>query len=230
MNERSAAAFRTVILSGGFGTRLWPLSRESHPKQFQSLVGERSLLQETATRLTGLSAVAPDPSPILVCQSEHRFLAAEQLREVSETSATILLEPEARSTAPALTLACLEAVRGGQDPVLLVLPSDHAIADRGVLAEAVATACRYASVHEAVVTFGVVPDRAETGYGYIRRGEPLAGGLCRTAGFVEKPDLAGATAFMRDGEHLWNSGMFMMRARVWLRAIAHCRPDILAPC
>ncbi len=216
-----------VILSGGSGTRLWPLSREKHPKQLLPLVGEEALLQATVRRLDGLPDVA---APLLVCNEEHRFIVAEQVRQLGREG-TVLLEPMGRNTAPALTLAALLASYEGDDPVMVVMPADHVILDEDVFRQAVATAAALAE-RGRVVTFGIVPDCPETGYGYIRVGEPLDdhSGARELAGFVEKPDLETAQRYLDAGDHLWNSGIFVLRASVWKSAIGLCRPDILSAC
>lgn len=218
-----------VILSGGAGTRLWPLSRELYPKQFLPLVAERSLLQETALRLRGLEQVVP---PLVVCNEEHRFLVAEQLRQVDAGGGDILLEPAARNTAPAVALAALHAQRRGDgDALLLVLPSDHVIADPAALRQAV-LAGQPAAQEGALVTFGVVPTRAETGYGYIHVGDPLTpdGPARRVRAFVEKPDATRAAAYLAGGEHLWNGGMFLFTADAYLAELERHAPAIVAAC
>ncbi|SCY76530.1 mannose-1-phosphate guanylyltransferase (GDP) /mannose-6-phosphate isomerase, type 2 [Nitrosospira sp. Nl5] len=217
-----------VVLSGGSGTRLWPLSREKYPKQLLPLIGEDSLLQATVRRMEGLKDVQLG-APLVVCNEEYRFVIAEQLRLMGKKS-SILLEPVGRNTAPALTLAALAALREGGDPVLLVMPADHVIVDTKSFQAAVHKGMTLAAEGE-VVTFGIRPDSPETGYGYIQSGEPLDDeGACRIARFVEKPDLATAQAYVDAGFYFWNSGLFMLRASVWLSAIAFCRPDILAAC
>ncbi|MDR3221405.1 MAG: mannose-1-phosphate guanylyltransferase/mannose-6-phosphate isomerase [Candidatus Accumulibacter sp.] len=220
---------RSVILSGGSGTRLWPASREAFPKQLLPLTGERSLLQETVARLDGFSGES-DASPLVVSNEEYRFITAEQLRQSGVRSASIVLEPVGRNTAPALTLAALEAGRDGDDPVLLVMPADHVIVDRAAFQQAIAEGARQAECG-ALVCFGIVPEIPETGYGYLRTGEPVAGSAARTlAEFVEKPDAAAAARYLASGVYFWNSGIFMFRASVWLAALAHFRPDIDAAC
>ncbi|WP_058553394.1 mannose-1-phosphate guanylyltransferase/mannose-6-phosphate isomerase [Thiohalocapsa sp. ML1] len=231
-----------VILSGGSGTRLWPLSREAYPKQFLPLAGEHTMLQATVQRLDRLAEEHPRlglhvQDPLVVCNEAHRFLVAEQFRVLGRSTAGILLEPVGRNTAPALTLAALAAVAGDAaraDPVLLVMPADHIIADAPGFRAAVADGYLLAA-DGAVITFGIVPTKPETGYGYIRQGEPharagLAGAAYRLHAFVEKPDLATAEGYLASGEYLWNSGLFMLRASVWLRLIRRLRPDILAAC
>jgi mannose-1-phosphate guanylyltransferase/mannose-6-phosphate isomerase len=225
-----------VILSGGSGTRLWPLSREAYPKQFLPLTSEHTMLQETVRRLDGLPEEHPRRAlhlldPIVVCNEAHRFLVAEQFRVLGRRPASIMLEPAGRNTAPALTLAALAASVDGVDPVLLVMPADHTIADERGFRAAVADGCVLAE-QGGVVTFGIVPSKPETGYGYIQQGEALAdadldGTAYRLHAFVEKPDLDTAQGYLASGEYLWNSGIFMMRASVWLVLIRRFRSDIL---
>ncbi len=223
-----------VILSGGSGSRLWPLSREAYPKQLLALVGERTMLQETAARLDGVPELA---APIVVCNEEHRFLVAEQPRAVGMAAGAIILEPEGRNTAPAVAVAALEAAAGGDDPVLLVLPADHAILNPAQFREAVATAAGLAG-GGMLATFGVVPHRPETGYGYIKAGarleggsgQPLASEAYRIERFVEKPDLATAEGFLAAGDHYWNSGMFAFRASAYLAELERNAPQMLAAC
>jgi len=215
-----------VILSGGSGTRLWPLSREQYPKQLLPLVGEDSLLQATALRLDGLPGLM---EPLLVCNEEHRFVVAEQLRLIGK-HASLLLEPVGRNTAPALTIAALWALRAG-DPVMVVMPADHVILDGAGFRDAVARAAGLAGAGLAA-TFGITPNCPETGYGYIQRGAALAGdsGGHALTRFVEKPDRTTAQSYLDSGDYLWNSGLFVMKASVWKNAIGVCRPDILAAC
>ncbi|MDD3519450.1 MAG: mannose-1-phosphate guanylyltransferase/mannose-6-phosphate isomerase [Chromatiales bacterium] len=218
-----AADIVPVILSGGSGTRLWPLSRKLFPKQFHALADEWSLLQGTLRRLGGLPDLA---RPIVVANVEHRFLVAEQLREI-EVEADLLLEPIGRNTAPAAAVAALHARRDGNDPVLLVLPADHVIPDHAALHAAIRTAVRHAREGQ-LVTFGIVPTRPETGYGYLHRGASIDadGGAFRLASFVEKPDAARAQSFIDSGEYFWNSGMFAFRAGAWLDALGTHAPAI----
>jgi mannose-1-phosphate guanylyltransferase / mannose-6-phosphate isomerase len=214
-----------VILSGGAGTRLWPLSRELHPKQLLPLVGPHTMLQDTVRRLAGLEVSAP----MVVCNEAHRFLVAEQLRSIDCMPRAIVLEPAGRNTAPAIALAAhatLTAEEG--DPLLLVLPADHVIIDVPAFHRAIEVAGA-AARNGALVAFGVVPTAPETGYGYIRRGA-LAGGSYRIAEFVEKPELARAQAYLASGEYYWNSGMFMFRARRYLEELEKFSPDIAAAC
>jgi len=225
-----SALLLPVILCGGSGTRMWPLSRETYPKQFLPLVGQGSLLQDTVLRLQGTPASVPlATNPVLVCNTEHRFLAASQLNAIGIKNAHILLEPTGRNTAPALTLAALHATAQKQDPVLLAMPADHVIPDRpalhAVVEKAYAMAC-----DGAMVTFGIVADRAETGYGYIERGEACNDGGYAIASFAEKPDAQTAQKYLQTGNYYWNSGLFMVRASVWIKALGQCRPDILQAC
>lgn len=223
-----------VILSGGSGTRLWPLSRELYPKQLLPLVGKGTMLQETLARVQGVDNVG---APIVVCNESHRFLVAEQLREIDAEPQSILLEPVGRNTAPAVAVAAMAAVAGGpananvrahDDAVLLVLPADHVIHNVEAFRAAMAVG-RKAAEEGKLVTFGVVPNKPETGYGYIRRaaGE---GPAFPIAQFVEKPDLATATKYVESKEYFWNSGMFMFRASVVLDELRSLAPEIYQAC
>jgi mannose-1-phosphate guanylyltransferase/mannose-6-phosphate isomerase len=221
-----------VVLSGGSGTRLWPLSREKYPKQLLPLIGEDSLLQATVRRVEGTAGVELS-APLVVCNEEYRFVIAEQLRVMGKPG-TVVLEPIGRNTAPALTIAAQAAMKTGSDPVLLVMPADHVIVDQAAFQVAVRSGAALAE-QGAVVTFGITPDTPETGYGYIQAGAEFANpagvvSARRIARFVEKPDLATAQTYLDAGTYLWNSGLFMMRASVWLAALKLCRPDILAAC
>ena len=223
-----------VVLSGGSGTRLWPLSREKYPKQLLPLIGDDSLLQATVRRVQGIAGVTL-AAPLVVSNEEYRFVIAEQLRLMGKPG-TIVLEPKGRNTAPALTLAALFAIKNDNDPVLLVMPADHVITGTASFQAAVSAGAGLAA-QGAVVTFGITPDAPETGYGYIQAGAPHAAGSDQSAGiarriarFVEKPNLKTAQTYLDDGSYLWNSGIFMMRASVWLSALALCRPDILEAC
>jgi len=220
-----------VVLSGGSGTRLWPLSREKYPKQLLSLIGEDSLLQATVRRVLGMPDAAL-AAPMVVCNEEYRFVIAEQLRLLG-LSGTVVLEPCGRNTAPALTLAALAAIKNAADPVLLVMPADHVITDVSTFQKVVSQGAALAA-NGAVVTFGITPDAPETGYGYIQAGAAYAAangvGARVIARFVEKPNLATAQAYLDEGSYSWNSGLFMMRASVWLSAMGVCRADILAAC
>lgn len=219
----NALAIRPVLLCGGSGTRLWPLSRTHYPKQFLRLADEYSLLQNTLRRVAGLPGVG---ATIAVANENHRFLVAEQLLEIS-VKADILLEPAARNTAPAVAAAALHVVgeRAGQErQLLLVLPSDHVIVNVAAFQDAVRLAIPHAEAGE-LVTFGIVPDRPETGYGYIRRGEPITGGY-RLDRFVEKPDARTAQEYVDSGAYFWNSGMFLFRADTYLEALLRFAPRI----
>jgi mannose-1-phosphate guanylyltransferase / mannose-6-phosphate isomerase len=228
-----------VILCGGSGTRLWPLSRETEPKQFLRLTGgPHSLLQDTALRLNGLAQQVPNTrvasAPILITHQDTRFLVAGQLQEAGIPTGHIVLEPTGRNTAPALTLAALQALASqpGLDPVLLAMPADHVVTDQAAFIAAVAQALP-AATEGAVVTFGIVPDRAETGYGYIQHPASTSGAhshIHPITAFVEKPDAATALRYVQGGQHLWNSGLFMLKASAWIKALGHYRPDILAAC
>lgn len=217
-----------VILAGGGGTRLWPLSRSHYPKQFLAVCGEQSLLQQTLSRLAGSNDLALAP-PLVVCNEEHRFLVAEQAREAGLDLETIVLEPAGRNTAPALTAAALLASRDSADPVLLMMPADHLIADQLAFRRAVVAAGTHAE-NGRVVTFGIVPAEPETGYGYIEIGLPLDDASVAThalKGFKEKPDLALAQQYVASGDYLWNAGIFMMKASVWLEHAGHYCPAIV---
>ncbi|MFN3586615.1 MAG: mannose-1-phosphate guanylyltransferase/mannose-6-phosphate isomerase, partial [Moraxellaceae bacterium] len=215
-----------VIMAGGSGTRLWPLSRELHPKQFLTLPGQQfSMLQMTVQRLEGLESRLP----LVISNESHRFIAAEQLRQLDKLAHNILLEPEGRNTAPAIALAALRAQADGDDPLLLVLAADHLIADTAAFKACIRRAIPLAESGK-LVTFGIVPTHAETGYGYIQRGEALQEGAFRVAAFVEKPDLATAEGYVASGNYDWNSGMFLFRASVLLAELARFRPDILTAC
>ena len=217
-------AILPVVLAGGAGTRLWPLSRELYPKQFLRLVGEATMLQHAFARLDGLAAAAP----VIVCNHDHRFIVAEQSRQVGVQPGAIILEPASRNTAPALALAALKAVREG-DPVLLALPADAYIGTVDAFHAAVrrATMCAGGG---SIVTFGIVPTRPETGYGYIRAGHPLAEGVFAVEAFIEKPALSAAEGFLAAGNTFWNSGMFAVRASVYLEELRKFRPEIHAAC
>ncbi len=214
-----------VILCGGSGTRLWPLSRTGFPKQFLCLAGVDSLFQQATKRLVGLSAESIRvANPLIVTGGEQRFLAAEQLREIGVCPSTILLEPVARNTAPALSMAALAAVQNGDDPVLVVAPADQAMADTSAFNSTMHNAIRQAA-EGTIVILGVTPDRPETGYGYIRAVVTPSPTLV-VEQFVEKPDEPTAREYLKEGGYYWNAGIFVLKASVWLQAIEFFRPDI----
>ena len=245
-----------IILSGGCGSRLWPLSRDHYPKQFLPLIQETTMLQETQLRLNGLQNLA---EPLVVCNESHRFMVAEQLRQAGCPAGAIMLEPVGRNTAPAVAVAALQAQKAGDDPVLLVLPADHVIVDAPTFRGAVVDGAVLAEAGK-LVTFGIVPDKAETGYGYIKAGALLAGRGMRDAEsenldsgcasdfrvthtassvtdtayevetFVEKPDAATAEEYLASGDYYWNSGMFMFRASRYLEELEKFAPEMLACC
>jgi mannose-1-phosphate guanylyltransferase/mannose-6-phosphate isomerase len=216
-----------IILSGGAGSRLWPLSREHYPKPLLRFAGEQTLLEDTTTRLDGLADLG---APLFVCNEEHRFLVAEQVHKLGKVPETILLEPEGRNTAPALTLAALRLAASDPASLMVVMPADHVIPDRAAFQEAI-RAGRALAEQGHLVTFGVVPSHAETGYGYIRKGAVLDGGpACGVAEFVEKPDATTVQRYLDSGQYLWNAGIFVMRADRWLDEIARHRPDIAEVC
>ena len=215
-----------VILSGGSGSRLWPLSRQNQPKQFLTLIGDRSLFQETVLRASRLDGAQ---APVTVCSEDHRFMVGEQLQEIGIPNGGILLEPEARNTAPAIALAALHLQALDANAVMLVMPADHLIEDEAAFRAAVEQAAGVAD-DGWLVTFGIRPDYPETGYGYIRRGEAVTADVYRVDRFVEKPDLSTAEGYVADGGFAWNSGMFMFRADRYLEELARLQPTMRAAC
>ena len=216
-----------VILTGGAGSRLWPLSREHYPKPLLPLFGDRTMLQQTAVRLTGLKGAH---NPVFVCNEEHRFLVAEQVQSLGFKAGAILLEPEGRNTAPALTLAALYLLEKDPAAIMVAMPADHVIPDNAIFQKAVNLGVQLADRGQ-LVTFGVVPGHAETGYGYIRRGNALEGeDVYKVDKFVEKPDLVTAQSYVESGDYYWNSGIFAMRADVWIGEMERLAPDILTAC
>ena len=213
-----------VILSGGSGTRLWPLSRKLHPKQFINLVNETTLFQDTILRLPEDLA-----EPLIICNKEHRFLAAEQLREIGKKTKGIILEPEGRNTAPAVALAALQFINKGEDPILLVLSSDHLIKDIEAFHQSITIASKLAENNK-LITFGVVPDKAETGYGYIEANINNTDNYYSIKSFTEKPSQKNAKKYLDSVNYLWNSGMFMFKASVFLSELEKFEPEILSAC
>mgnify|MGYP001131122200 CR=1 FL=1 len=213
-----------LILSGGSGTRLWPISRRNLPKQFLSLAGSETLFQQTLRRAAALRDVG---GPIVVASDDHRFLAAEQLQELNIANASILLEPVARNTAPAIAVGALQAMARSAEALILVLPADHLIGDDASFADAVAKA-RPLAEEDWLVTFGIRPDRAETGFGYIRRGTPLGDFAFEVAQFVDKPAMEVAEQYLTSGEYDWNSGMLLFKASSYLDELASHAPEMLA--
>ena len=213
-----------IILSGGSGTRLWPLSRKMYPKQFLSLLHDETMLQKTLSRLDGLEHTAP----IVVCNDEHRFIVAEQARQIGIEDLSIILEPFGKNTAPAIAVAAIHAAELADDPVLLVLSADHEIADEKAFHDVVKQALPLAEAGK-LVTFGIVPKNAATGYGYIKRGEAEGNGFVVDQ-FVEKPDPDTAEEYLATGEYYWNSGMFMFKAQAYLKDLEKFKPDMVTNC
>ncbi|RKZ68408.1 MAG: mannose-1-phosphate guanylyltransferase/mannose-6-phosphate isomerase [Gammaproteobacteria bacterium] len=220
-----------VILAGGGGTRLWPLSRAHYPKQFLSLFGNNSMLQETLLRLDGLDPDIPQLDPVLVCNEVHRFLVADQAKEINKSLRSIILEPEGRNTAPALTVVAQALMSQEEDAVMVMMPADHIIVDIPRFQQAIKAGYQMAE-QGFLITFGIKPQHAETGYGYIQCGEPIneQSGISKIEGFKEKPDARLAQEYLDSGNYLWNSGIFMMKASVWCREIKRFQPDIYSAC
>ena len=212
-----------VILSGGSGTRLWPLSRKEYPKQYLPLVGDNTMLQETILRLNGLDSLA---DPIIVCNADHRFLVAEQCQQIDIANPTILLEPVGRNTAPAIAAAALQSLKVANDAVLLILSADHVIQDVETFHQAINIASQQAQAGK-LATFGIVPTDANTGYGYIKASKDGVNGAHKVEEFVEKPDLETAEKYLEQGNYLWNSGMFMFKATTLIDELITHSPDIV---
>ncbi|HYA42944.1 MAG TPA: mannose-1-phosphate guanylyltransferase/mannose-6-phosphate isomerase [Syntrophobacteraceae bacterium] len=220
-----------VILSGGVGSRLWPLSREHLPKQLMPLLGgEHSLFQKTILRLSKIAGTHP---PVIVCNESHRFMAAAQMQSLKVAPSAIILEPVGRNTCPAITVGVLAAIKSDEDPDVIVLPADHLIRENRRFASAVHKGSELTPEGK-IITFGIVPDRPETGYGYIRRGQSVPGhpdgDACTVREFVEKPDYEKACSFLASKEYFWNSGIFMFRASVFLSELGRLCPEILSAC
>ena len=213
-----------VILSGGSGSRLWPLSRKNKPKQFLTLFNDSSMFQSTLTRLNGLDSLE---APLIVCNNEHRFMVAEQLQEIGLEANGIILEPCARNTAPAIALAALKAMDKGEDPLLLVLAADHLISNVESFHKAIEQA-RILAEQDKLVTFGIQPQSAHTGYGYIEAEEKSQPSSVKR--FIEKPDLATAESYLSAGNFFWNSGMFLFKASAYIKELARFSPEMLSAC
>ena len=213
-----------VILSGGSGTRLWPLSRGQYPKQFLPLVSGKTMIQETLLRLGGMSGLKP---PIAVCNEDHRFMMAEQLWEIGSKPAAIILEPVGKNTAPAVAMAALSA--DSEDDVLLILPADHVIADTVAFHQAITQAEALAQ-QDFLVTFGIVATAPETGYGYIKASSSEVGEGFKVEAFVEKPDVETAQRYLESGDYFWNSGMFAFKAGVFIKELEKFNPQMLSVC
>ena len=219
------ATITPVLLCGGVGSRLWPVSRQGRPKQYLNLIGETSMLQQTLARIESLAQT----SPIIVCNEEHRFLVAEQVRQLGLSAPTIILEPEGKNTAPAIALAALAASASDPEINLLVLPADHYVGKPAALIDAIEKAAS-ASNQGKLVTFGLVPSRPENGYGYIKRGEALAPDVYVLEQFVEKPDQPTAESYIASGDYVWNSGMFMFTAARFLESLVRFQPEMAQVC
>jgi len=215
-----------VILAGGSGTRLWPLSREFYPKQLINMYNQHTMLQNTVLRLDSTDGM---DAPLVVCNDVHRFMTAEQLHQIDVTPRAIILEPAAKNTAPAIALAAIQLTAQGEDPVMLVLPADHRINDVSAFHQGIQKGKTLAD-EGYLITFGIVPDSPETGYGYIQKGASFDDTVCRIQRFVEKPDLATARSYLDSGDYCWNSGMFMFKASVILEELEVHAPDMVTKC
>ncbi|WP_350914300.1 mannose-1-phosphate guanylyltransferase/mannose-6-phosphate isomerase [Providencia huaxiensis] len=214
-----------VIMAGGSGSRLWPLSRSLYPKQFISLTSQNSMLQETVARLRTLE----HQDPLFICNEEHRFIVAEQLRQKNVKYSGIILEPIGRNTAPAIALAAIKAMQSGNDPLLLVLAADHVIQDHNAFTQSIKQAIKSAEQGN-LITFGIEPSSPETGYGYIEKGLLANDNIYKVESFVEKPDLTTAESYLTSKKYLWNSGMFLFKASCYLNELKQYSPDILSSC
>lgn len=214
-----------IIIAGGTGSRLWPLSRELFPKQFHKLYGNLTMFQATIERLAGLECLPP----IVICNENHRFIVAEQLRQIGKLNHNIILEPQGKNTAPAIALASFYTTRNDNNPNLLVLPADHIILDKEAFQTAIVNTLPHLN-NGKLVTFGIVPNAPETGYGYIQYGEKLSNEGFIVSQFVEKPDLQTAQKYLESGNYLWNSGMFAFQAQTYLDELQKHRPDIYEAC
>lgn len=217
--------FQPIIIAGGTGSRLWPLSRELYPKQFHQLYGDKTMLQMTIERLQNLDCLPP----IVICNENHRFIVAEQLRQIGQLNHNIILEPVGKNTAPAIALAAFYATKHGDNPNLLILPADHVILNTKAFEQSIQNALSYLS-DDKLITFGIVPKTPETGYGYIQCGEKLQGVGFVVNQFVEKPDQQTAQSYLDDGGYLWNSGMFSFKAQSYLNELKQYRQDIYDIC
>ena len=215
-----------VILAGGSGTRLWPLSRSLYPKQLIELTSDKTMLQETVLRLDHIENTGP---PILICNENHRFMVAEQLREIGIKNYIIILEPVGKNTAPAVATAALKSVAEYEDPYLLVLPADHYIGDNDGFMNSIKKACKFAE-NDKILTFGIVPQSPETGYGYIKKGNNINGNIYEIEKFVEKPDLETAKKYFSSDNYLWNSGMFLFRSKSMIKEFETYSKNILDCC
>jgi len=226
MRKSDITRVQPVIMAGGSGTRLWPLSRAMYPKQFLALTGTQTLFQQTVSRIAGVACSdIVVTSATIVGNEEHRFLIADQLRELGAGTGDILLEPTGRNTAPAITLAALKASESGEDPILVVTPSDQNVTNEAAFIAALRTAIKAAAAGD-IVVLGVTPSRPETGFGYIHAGPIEQDGACQVRRFVEKPSLSTAQGYLAEGDYFWNGGMFVLRASTWLAAIDQFRADI----